>query len=104
MHSQKDYFYGCHIWYKHNFLWSLFVFDDWNNGILVTWVCTSQLIEEDLIMWLEPLRRHIENDMPSFLPSCFMTDGTPKRKDALKHAWPKDEVLLYLCVFHIIKN
>ena len=36
-------------------LWSLFVFDDWNNGIPMAWVLTSRSSEEDLTMWLEPL-------------------------------------------------
>ena len=55
-------------------LWSLLVFDDWNNGILVAWVLTSKSSEEDLTMLLEPLQRHIDKNMPIFLPSCFLTD------------------------------
>ena len=31
-------------------LWSLLVFDDWNNSILVAWVLTSRSSEEDLTM------------------------------------------------------
>ena len=40
-------------------LFSLLVFDDWRNGILVAWVLTSRMIEVDLVMWLQPLRRHL---------------------------------------------
>ena len=63
-------------------LWSLLVFDDWNNGVPVVWVLTSRSTREDLTMWLEPLRRHIEKDMPNFLLSYFMTDDAPKIKNA----------------------
>ena len=55
-------------------------------------------------MWLEPLRRHIDKDMPTFLSSCFLTDDAAEIRNALKRAWPKDEVPVYLCSFHIIKN
>ena len=55
-------------------LWSLLVFDDWNNGIPVAWVLISRSSEKDLTMWLEPLWRHIDKDMPIFLPSYFLTD------------------------------
>ena len=55
-------------------------------------------------MWLEPLRRHIDKDMPTFLPSCFLTDDTAEIQNALKRAWPEDEVPIYLYTFHIIKN
>ena len=85
-------------------LWSLLVFDDWNNDILVTWVLASRSTKEDLAMWLEPLRRHIEKDMPNFLPSCFMTDDAVEIRSALKRAWPEDNVPIYLYTFHIIKN
>ena len=53
-------------------------------------------------MWLEPLKRHIMKDMPTFLPSCFLTDDAAEIKNAIKHAWPEDNVLVYLCAFHII--
>jgi len=85
-------------------LWSLLVFDDWNNGISVAWVLASRSTEEDLAMWLEPLRRHIEKDMPNFLPLCFMADDAVEIRNALKRAWPEDNVPIYLCAFHIIKN
>ena len=85
-------------------LWSLLVFDDWNNGILVAWVLRSRSSEEDLAMWLEPLKRHIDKDMSTFLPSCFLTDDAAEIQNALKRAWPEDEVLVYWCTFHIIKN
>ena len=55
-------------------------------------------------MWLEPLQRHIDKNMPTFLPSCFLTNDAAKIRNALKRAWPEDEVLVYLCAFHIIKN
>jgi hypothetical protein len=38
--------------------------------------------EEDLTMWLEPLKRHVEKDMPNFLLSYFMTDEAPKIRNA----------------------
>ena len=83
---------------------SLLVFDDWNNDIPVAWVLTSRSSKEDLTMWLEPLRRHIDKDMPTFLPSCFLIDDAGEIRNALKHAWREDEMLVYLCTFHIIKN
>ena len=65
---------------------------------------TSQSSEEDLTMWMEPLWRHIDKDMPTFLSSCFLIDDVAEIQNALKLAWPEDEVLVYLCTFHIIKN
>ena len=55
-------------------------------------------------MWLEPLQRHIDKDMPTFLPLCFLTDDAVEIRNALKRAWLEDEVPVYLCTFHIIKN
>ena len=60
------------------FLWCLLVFDDWNNGIPVAWMLTSRSNEKNLTMWLEPLQRHIDKDMPTFLPSCFLTIDAAK--------------------------
>jgi hypothetical protein len=45
---------------------------------------------------LELLKRHIKNDMPRFLPLCFMMDDALKIMNALKHAWPDDEIKIYL--------
>ena len=55
-------------------------------------------------MWLEPLRRHIDKEMPTFLSSCFLIHDAVEIENALKRAWPEDEVLVYLCTFYIIKN
>jgi hypothetical protein len=50
------------------------------------------------------LKRYIENDMPSFIPSNFMANDAPKISNAFKRMWLEDEVLIYLCAFHIIKT
>ena len=42
--------------------------------------------------------------MPTFLTSCFLIDDVAEIRNALKRAWPEDEVPVYLCTFHIIKN
>ena len=42
--------------------------------------------------------------MPTFLPSCFLTNDAAEIQNALKRAWPEDEVPVYLCTFQIIKN
>ena len=85
-------------------LFSLLVFDDWRNGIPVAWVLTSRMKEEDRVMWLEPLRRHLQKDMANFLPSCFIVDDADYQWNAVKQAWPEDEVPIYLCSFHVLKN
>jgi hypothetical protein len=33
-----------------------------------------------------------------------MINDAPKIRNALKRVWPKEEVPIYLCAFHIIKN
>jgi len=43
-------------------------------------------------------------DMPHFLPSCFLTDDAAEIRNAIKRVWPKDDVPVYLCAFHVIKN
>ncbi|KAG0593276.1 hypothetical protein KC19_1G317700 [Ceratodon purpureus] len=85
-------------------LYSLLVFDHWRNGIPVAWVLSSRSSEEDLVMWLEPLRRNLEGTRLDFLPSCFIVDDAVEQRNALKRAWPESEVLIYLCAFHVLKN
>lgn len=54
---------------------SLLIFNDWRNGILVTWVLSSQMTE-DIVMSLELLRRQLQIEKFDFhfLPSCFIVD------------------------------
>jgi hypothetical protein len=67
-------------------LFSLLVFDDWTNGIYVAWVFTSRMIEEDPVMWLEPLRMHLQQYREDFLPSCFIVDDADYQMNAIKRA------------------
>ena len=85
-------------------LFLLLVFDDWRNDIPVAWVLTSRMTEEDVVMWLEPLRRHLQQHRENFLPSCFIVDDADYQRNAIKRAWPEDEVSIYLCSFHVLKN
>jgi len=85
-------------------LFSLLVFDDWRNSISVAWVLTSRMTEEDLVMWLEPLRRHLQQYKEDFLLLCFIVDDVDYQRNANKRAWPEDEVSIYLCYFHVLKN
>jgi hypothetical protein len=85
-------------------LFSLLVFDDWRNGIPVAWVLTSRMTEEDLVMWLEPLRRHLQQYREDFLSLCFIVDDAYYQRNTIKRAWPEDEVPIYLCSFHVLKN
>ena len=55
-------------------------------------------------MWLEPLHRNLEGTRPNFLPSYFIVDDGVEQKNALKQAWHKLEVLIYLCIFCVLKN
>ena len=58
---------------KYSFF-SLLVFDDWKIDIAITWIFNSRVTKENLIMWLEPLRRHFHRDKENFFPSCFIVD------------------------------
>jgi hypothetical protein len=53
-------------------LFNSFAFDDWKNDIFMAGVLTCRTKEEGIMIWLEPLRRHLEKHMPNFLPSCLI--------------------------------
>ena len=65
-------------------LFSLLVFDDSKNSNPVVWILTSRMTEEDLVMWLQPLRRHLQRDKEDFFPSCFIVDDAYFQRNAIK--------------------
>ena len=65
-------------------LFSLLMFDDWRNGIPVALVLTSRMTEEDLVMWQQPLRRHLQRDEEDSILSHFIVDDANFQRNAMK--------------------
>ena len=62
------------------------------------------MTEEDLVMWLQPLQRHLQRDKEDFFPSYFIVDDADFQRNAIKQTWPEHEVPIYLCSFHVLRN
>jgi hypothetical protein len=50
----------------------MMVFDQWHNGIPITYYITSQCQQEDLTPWMHALNESIHNTHPLWHPSVFI--------------------------------
>ena len=62
------------------------------------------MTEENLVIWLQLLRRHLQRDKEDFFSSCFIVDDADSQKNTIKQTGPEDEDPIYLCSFHVLKN
>ena len=65
-------------------LFLLSMLDDQRNDIPVAWVLTSLTREDDLVMYCEPLQRHLYRNKEDFLPSCFIVDDANYQRNVIK--------------------
>ena len=65
-------------------LYTIMVFDEWRNGILVAWFITSSSKEEDLTPVLAALKDKIVAAMPDWKPSSIIVDNAQAEINALQ--------------------
>ena len=64
-------------------LFTLVVFDEWHNTILIAWVNTSRQ-KNDIYDWLWALPLFIKNKDLDWNPSCFIVDDAIQEREAIK--------------------
>jgi len=55
-------------------LYTLMVFDEWHNRILVVFILTSRTTQEDLTSWMKALDMDMKNENPHWKPNAFIVD------------------------------
>jgi hypothetical protein len=55
-------------------LYTVIVFDQWKNGILMAFIVTSRYAEEDILLWLTKLRDRILEFKPDWHPNAVIVD------------------------------
>ena len=61
------------------------------------------MTEEDLVMWLEPLRRHLHTDYADYLLFCFNIDNAYYQKMQSSERGMKTK-FSFLCVFSFFEE
>ena len=65
-------------------LYTIMVFDEWQNGIPVAWFITSNSKEEDLTLVLTTLKDKMVAAMPTWKPSSIIVDNAQTEINALQ--------------------
>jgi hypothetical protein len=55
-------------------VYTVMVFDEWQNGIPVAFIITSRCQEEDIVAWLTKLRNRVLLVSPNWLPNAVIVD------------------------------
>jgi hypothetical protein len=55
-------------------LYTVIVFDQWQNGIPVAFVITSKCAEEDILLWFTSLRDCVLKFKPDWHPNAVIVD------------------------------
>jgi hypothetical protein len=55
-------------------LYTVIVFDQWQNGIPVAFIVTSMCAEEDILLWLTKLRDRVLEFKPDRHPNAVIVD------------------------------
>jgi hypothetical protein len=53
------------------------VFNSHQFGVPVTWIITSHQTCDDLVEWLTPLKKKLQDNMSGWKPSYFIVDDVP---------------------------
>jgi hypothetical protein len=55
-------------------LYTVLMFDQWQNGILVAFIITSKCAEEDILHWLIALRDRVVQFKPDWHPNTVIVN------------------------------
>jgi hypothetical protein len=90
-------------------LFTLMVFDAHWSDVPIAWIITSCQTCNNLVEWLTPLKKKLQNNMSRWKPSCFIVHDVPQELWTLQ--WvsffnlPFFSLLLFTCkhfmLFHI---
>ena len=82
-------------------LYSLAVFDEFENIHPAAYGFLERELEEDLIEYLSAVKETAQQHCPGWMPSCVMTDCADNERNAIAHVFPG--VPVYLCIYHVQK-
>ena len=91
--------YTCHLQYP---LYTVMVFDDWEQGIPVAFAIQGQSREEDIVVWLMKLRDRCLKAQPSWKPSAVITDNDNAEINAIRYK-PHSNLHYVLCIFAFVQ-
>jgi hypothetical protein len=82
-------------------LYTLAVFDEFENKHPAAYGFVERKLEEDLIEYLSAVKETAQQHFPGWMPSCGMTDCADNERNAIAHVFPG--VPVYLCIYHVQK-
>jgi hypothetical protein len=60
------------------------VFDEWQNGVSVTWIVSTQNKNVNLQQWLTTLKAKLQHDLLEWNPNAFIVDDINAEINAIK--------------------
>jgi hypothetical protein len=82
-------------------LYSLQVFDEFENGHPAALGFFEREETEDLVEYLQVVKKTAQEHCPGWMPSCFMTNCADNERAAIAEVFPG--VPIYLCIYHVRK-
>lgn len=81
-------------------LYTVGVVDDHYNVCPTAWMISEGEKQQDLLPFLQALKRAVELQHPGWRPSCFIVDDCDAQTNALKAVFGQD-VPVNLCTWHV---
>ena len=75
-------------------LYTVMVFDEWQNGIPVAYCITSTSKQADLTPWLESLKKKMTDFQMDWYPNAFIVDCAQGEINTLKYVFLDVELLM----------